>query len=260
MKHLEIFRLELFSVIKKIPELQLLILILAGHYSYGQKNVEHQKLVWYGYYNTLQINQNWKLFSEIQERHFINPVAQHQLVFRSNIDRKLINNWSAMLGMTLFLQSPQDPNSASDLMVPELRPSFGFATFEKVGRLKITHKYQLEARFFHNQEENKLTSGYTFSNLRFRYQIGFYYPILKIQSREKILLKIKDEVMLNIGNNIVKNTFDQNRIYMGFHFVVDSKLAFEIGYLNWYQQTNSGIDYFNRDILRFSVFHNLSLN
>ncbi|WP_395065950.1 DUF2490 domain-containing protein [Flavobacterium sp.] len=225
----------------------------------GQKQQVHQKLIWYGYYSILKINENWKVNSEVQERHFINPSAQHQLVFRSNVERKIIHNWSGLIGFTLFLQSPQDPNSNSSLIVPELRPSIGITNFEKLGSLKITNKYQLEARFFHNQNLNELVSGYTFSNFRFRYQIGFDYPILRKEQSDKLVIKLKDEVMLNIGNQIVKNTFDQNRIYGGIQYVVNPKVALELGYLNWFQQQKSGIDYYNRDILRFSITHSIAL-
>ena len=85
----------------------------------AQKSVTHQQLLWYGYYNTLKINENWNVLSEVQERQFYNPTAQHQLVFRSNVQRKLIENWNASAGMTLFLQSPQDPEAESSLNVPE---------------------------------------------------------------------------------------------------------------------------------------------
>jgi hypothetical protein len=224
-----------------------------------QKHIDNQKLVWYGYFNTLLFNENWKLNSEIQERHFVHPVAQHQLVFRTNIERKIVNNSSALLGMTLFLQSPNDPYSASNLMVPELRPSIGFTNFDRFGLLKMNHRYQLEARFYHNTMNDDLTSGYTFSNFRFRYQLGFDYPIIKIENSDKLVLKLKDEVMLNIGNQIVRNTFDQNRIYLGINFNVNSKFALEAGYLNWYQQQTNGTSYYNRDILRLSIFHTLSI-
>ena len=76
---------------------------------------------------------------------------------------------------------------------------------------------------------------------------------------EKLILKIKDEVMFNFGKNIVKNVFDQNRIYIGLNYPMNKNLAFEAGYLNWFQQRPSGTDFYNRDIIRFSVFHTINL-
>ncbi|MEC4004567.1 DUF2490 domain-containing protein [Flavobacterium sp. SUN052] len=218
----------------------------------GQKKVNHQQLLWYGYYNSLTINENWNIKSEIQERQFINPTAQHQLVIRSNIERKIVENFYGSVGMTFFFHNPNNPDSESKLTVPELRPDIGFELKHKYSFTTISHRYKLEARFFHDTQNNELTGGFRFSNFRFRYQLGFDFPIKK-----KFSIKLKDEVMLNIGNKIVSNTFDQNRIYLGLNHQLNSKISIEIGYMNWFQEQSSGVDFYNRDIIRFSLFHKI---
>lgn len=226
----------------------------------AQKKVTHQQLLWYGYYNTLKCNENWTLNSEIQERQFINPSAQHQLVFRTAIQRKLIENWAASVGMTLFLQSPQNPESESHLMVPELRPSVGFDTKQKISSLTLSHRYKVEARFFHDVENNALVGGYRYSNIRIRYQLGLDIPVLKKKNKEDLIsVKLKDEIMFNAGSKIVRNTFDQNRISLGLHYCISPSFSFEAGYMKWFQQRTSGVDYYDRDIVRLSLFHTITL-
>ena len=237
----------------------LVIILLLPSFLLAQKKVENQQLIWYGYYNNLKFNENWNLYSEIQERQFYNPTAQHQLVFRSNLERKLIADWNASVGMTLFLQNPNTPNSESNLTVPELRPDIGFSNKQKLGFLTINHRYKAEARFFHDVENNRLVGGYRFSNFRFRYQLGLDIPIWKNEKQQTIIVKIKDEIMFNAGNKIVKNTFDQNRIYLAVNYKLNASYAFELGYMNWFQQQKSGVDFYNRDILRFSIFHSIDL-
>ena len=56
--------------------------------------------------------------------------------------------------MTLFLQSPNDPESTSKLIVPELRPDIGFNAKKKYNFFSINHRYKLEARFFHQTEND----------------------------------------------------------------------------------------------------------
>lgn len=236
-----------------------MIFIFFSTLLFGQKNVENQQLLWYGYYNKLQINQSWVLNSEVQERHFYQPLAQHQLVFRTNLDRKIFENVNASLGFVLFLQSPNDPESESSLIVPELRTDFGFNSRKKYKYFVVNQRFKLEARFFHQTENNELVGGYQFSNFRMRYQLGLDIPIVKKQEVEKLILKIKDEVMFNFGKNIVKNVFDQNRIYLGLNYPINKNVALEAGYLNWFQQRPSGTDFYNRDIIRFSVFHTINL-
>ena len=236
-----------------------LIFIFFSTFLFGQKNVENQQLLWYGYYNKLQINQNWVLNSEVQERHFYQSLVQHQLVFRTNLDRRILDDINVSLGFVVFLQSPNDPESESTLMVPELRTDFGFNAKKKYKYFNVNQRFKVEARFFHQTENNELVGGYQFSNFRMRYQLGLDIPLIKKQDAEKLILKIKDEVMFNFGKNIVKNVFDQNRIYIGLNYPMNKNLAFEAGYLNWFQQRPSGTDFYNRDIIRFSVFHTINL-
>lgn len=236
-----------------------LIFIFFSTFFFGQKNVENQQLLWYGYYNKLQINKNWVLNSEVQERHFYQPLVQHQLVFRTNLDRRILDDINVSLGFVVFLQSPNDPESESTLMVPELRTDFGFNAKKKYKYFNVNQRFKVEARFFHQTENNELVGGYQFSNFRMRYQLGLDIPLIKKQDAEKLILKIKDEVMFNFGKNIVKNVFDQNRIYIGLNYPMNKNLAFEAGYLNWFQQRPSGTDFYNRDIIRFSVFHTINL-
>lgn len=236
-----------------------LIFIFFSTFLFGQKNVENQQLLWYGYYNKLQINQNWVLNSEVQERHFYQPLVQHQLVFRTNLDRRILDDINVSLGFVVFLQSPNDPESESTLMVPELRTDFGFNARKKYKYFNVNQRFKVEARFFHQTENNELVGGYQFSNFRIRYQLGLDIPLIKKQDAEKLILKIKDEVMFNFGKNIVKNVFDQNRIYIGLNYPMNKNLAFDAGYLNWFQQRPSGTDFYNRDIIRFSVFHTINL-
>lgn len=226
----------------------------------AQKKIDHQQLIWYGYYNQLKINSNWTVFSEIQERHFIQPFAQHQLVFRANVERKLVENINGSVGMTYFLQSPNNPEVTSKLVVPELRPDIGFSSKKKYKGFGVNHRYKLEARFFHQTDGNELRGGFVFSNLRFRYQLGFDFPLVTKADKEVLVFKLKDEVMFNTGGSIVKNVFDQNRIYAALNYRINKDFAVEAGYVNWFQQKNTGDEFYDRDIIRFSVYHNIDLS
>lgn len=242
-----------------MKKLIVFIIVLLPEFFLAQKMVEHQQLIWYGYYNSLKFNEKWSLNSEIQERQFYQPTAQHQLVFRTNLERKLIGDWNASVGMTYFLQNPNNPTSESNLTVPELRPDIGFGNKQKLGIATINHRYKAEARFFHDVENNRLVGGYRFSNFRLRYQVGLDFLIWKNEREQVFVAKIKDEIMFNLGNKMVKNTFDQNRIYLAINYKINNSYAVELGYMNWFQQLKSGTDFYNRDILRFSIFHSMDL-
>ena len=261
MKHLEISPIERFFLISR-PFNNIHILVLLISFSiFAQKSITNQNLIWYAYYNNLIFNEQWVLTNEIQERHFINPTAQHHWLIRANLQRNLGYNWSVFIGMAYFLQSPQNPEDKSSLIVPELRPYIGCNNKQKLPFGVISQRYKIEARFFHDVENDKLAGGYRFSNYRIRYQLGFQFPVIRKKKTKKDLfsIKIQNELFFNIGRKIVKNIFDQNRIYIGINYKINTRFSFEIGYMNWFQQRASGIDFYNRDIIRFSLFHTIFL-
>lgn len=47
----------------------------------AQKKITNQDLLWYGYYLTAKVGEKSEILGEIQERQYINPSAQHQLIF-----------------------------------------------------------------------------------------------------------------------------------------------------------------------------------
>ncbi len=239
----------------------LLQFILISFTAFSQKNTTHQQLLWYAYYNTLQFGDKWFLTTEIQERHFIAPLAQHQFLLRSHLHYNLGKAWDVALGMCLFLQNPHNPLENNQLTVPELRPHWALARREKYRWGTLLQRYKIEARFFHNVVQGELVDGYTFANFRLRYQLGADIPIWKNKNitTNTISLKISNEIMLNVGENILYNVFDQNRIYLAVNYAFNDYLQIEGGYLNWYQQQKNGKDFYDRDIIRFIIFHKIKL-
>ena len=242
-----------------------IIIILScviGISTFGQKTVTNQDLIWYGVFTTVKINEKWYFQNEVQERHFVDPLSQHQLIFRGHIHHLLgKSGWEGSVGMCLFLQNPNDPYAAVKLTVPELRPHLEMAYKQKLTGLTVDHRYRAEARFFHNTNSarTELEDDYNFENFRFRYRIQATVPLFKINEKQLFKVKVSDEILINAGSNIVNNLFDQNRLYAGISWDWSPDVTFDVGYLHWFQQRPSGDDYFNRNILRFTLFHKINL-
>ena len=229
-------------------------LIILPLFAICQKNIQHQRLVWYGYFQKVDLNDKWYIESEIQERHFVEPVAQHQLLLRSHLHRKLNSDWEVSAGFCTFFQNSNDPNSVVNLTVPELRPHIEFGYKQETRKLKIEHRYRTEFRFYHdvNPERTQLEDGYNFGNIRFRYRIQAVAPVYK----DKLKVKISNELHINAGEKIVKNVFDQNRLYAGLSYPASDNLSIDLGYMKWFQQRSDG-SFFDRDILRLTIYHNI---
>ncbi|MFI5204867.1 MAG: DUF2490 domain-containing protein [Flavobacteriales bacterium] len=236
-----------------------LLLQVSGNTQQTGKQITHQSLYWIAYFNTLDFGKHWFLTTEIQERRFIEPHEQHQLVTRSHLHYRLGAGWDVAAGFTYFLQSPNDPYSATRLVVPELRPHIEFNYKQNAGRILINHRYKAEWRFFHNTSNDELIDGY-WNYFRFRYRLGIDFILIKDKNEKGGLkLRLNDEVHVNAGSGIVRNTFDQNRMYVGLNYQLLKSISVELGYLNWYQQRTSGNQFYDRDIIRFALQHKINL-
>jgi len=222
-----------------------------------EKNIDHQSLLWTRYYNILTLNNKWSLHSEFDNRIFINPVEQNLYAIRIHSRYKINNDLDLGAGMAYFSVSTQVPEVTFDFNVPEYRTQQDITWRQALGKILVSNRFQVEERFFHNANKEGLIPGTTFF-WRFRYRLQGEYDFWK---KENQYLKaiVYDELMVNGGKNVIKNTFDQNRIYGAFQYGITKNIALELGYLSSFQQRASGVDYFDRDIIRFTFFHKINL-
>lgn len=234
-----------------------ILLIPITSLAQSAKNVTYQSLQWVRYVNQLTINSRWGIQTEIDNRVFIPSIKEHHLVMRSQVRYAIYPQVEAAAGITYALQFPQDPTSESELVVPEIRVQHGITLKQELGRLKLSHRYLMEERFVKKSLEEELIKGYNLI-FRFRYRLQAEVPLLK-RERNELSLVLHDEAMLNFDKNIKRNVFDQNRVYGGLLYNVSPQFSFELGYMKWYQQRSSGIDYYNRNIIRLSIYHKIKL-
>ena len=235
------------------------MLFLAGHTGFAQKTVTSQGLVWYYYVQNLKINDRFSVQSDIQERHFIGPAKQSQFIVRSNFKTLIASNWDVGVGLAFSL-SNTDPTVAYSLETPEIRPHIEFNNKQKLKHVFISHRYRLETRVYHNTSGRDLAKGFSFGNMRFRYQFGVDFLLNKPKDEKNAWkLRLADEVMLNFGSKIKYNLFDQNRAYVTLQYAPIQVVAFEIGYLHLFQQRAAGDKYFSRHILRLGIVNNINI-
>jgi len=234
-----------------------LLLICFASKAQTEKNIDHQSLLWTRYYNQLTINNKWSIHTEFDNRIFINPVQENLYVFRIHGRYKINNTVDFGAGYAYFSVATQDPEVTYDFRIPEYRGQQDVTFKQEFDRFTMNQRFQVEERFIHNANKVELLPGTTFS-WRFRYRLQGEYSCWK---KDNQYLKgiVYDELMINAGESIVKNTFDQNRIYAALQYGINKNFAVELGYLNSFQQRASGVDYFDRDIIRFTLFHKIKL-
>lgn len=224
------------------------------------KETTHQSLFWTRYYNQFSLNEKFTWHNEIDNRTFFEKNRHHHLIMHTRLHYKSTKNTDFAIGLTYSLQDPQDPNSKSTLTIPEIRPHQEFNYAIPVNkRLSIQQRFRVDERFFHKNNGKELIDGFDF-NFRFRYKLQVNYKISKPENIIPTTLKIANELMINSGKNIINNQFDQNRIYFAVEQGINKNFSVELGYLKWYQQRASGYQFFDRDILRLTIYHKIKLN
>lgn len=216
--------------------------------------------LWYGYFFTIPVNQNWYTVTEIQERHFVKPFSQNQFMVRTRLHRILGKNWDASTGASLFLNHREGSIENENFNWPELRPHLDLTLKSRFNRIALEQRARVEARFFQNlnQSSDGLAEGFHFRTFRFRYRLQATIPIAKIKGEKSLKLKIADEIMGQAGGKLEDLSFDQNRISADASLDLTPNLQVEIGYVYWHQAIPSGGS-LDQHIFRTYLRHRIDL-
>ena len=57
------------------------------------------------------------------------------------------------------------------------------------------------------------------------------------------VLVLSDELLIQFGKELVYNTFDQNRFFIGIRQNLSKQFSYDFGYMNVYQQRITGYQY-----------------
>ncbi|OOG76941.1 DUF2490 domain-containing protein [Flavobacterium sp. A45] len=234
-----------------------ILLIYYASNAQTEKNIDHQSLIWTRYYNQFTINNKWSIHSEFDNRIFLNPTEENLYLLRVHGRYKINSKIDIGAGYAYFSVATQNPEVNNDFRTPEYRGQQDITWKQEFGNFSLIQRFQVEERFFKNADKNGLQPGTTFT-WRFRYRLQGEYCCWKKES-QYLKAIVYDELMINAGESIVHNTFDQNRIYAAIQYGINKNIALELGYLNSFQQRASGVDYFDRDIIRFTLFHKIKL-
>lgn len=227
------------------------VLFLVLSKAHAQKNIENQQLLWLRYNLRLKLNDSYQITQEFDERNFTSPWRQHQFLARTRLERIFNTRWKAAVGFTVIEQSlPTNPEVKNYYNITELTPQFEVYNKQTLSsKFALEHRYWTDFRFF--EQPN---GSFEFNNLRARYRLELQYNVI-----ENVTLKAFDEVFINAGGKIVNNVFDQNRVGGSIQYMPTKVMGLELGYFNAFQQRPSGVDFYNRNVIRFTIHHNVNL-
>lgn len=126
----------------------------------------------------------------------------------------------------------------------------------KAGKVSVLQRIRNEQRWQEKMVNDEPSGEIRFTN-RIRYLLSFNIPVFKNKKAPSLVLS--DEVLVHFGKEVVYNTFDQNRFFVGIKQAVNPKLSFDFGYMNVYQQKYSGNEYDMNHTLRLFFYLNTSI-
>jgi len=228
----------------------LVLLILFSYQLSAQKNIETQNLLWTRYLLKFKVSEKWTPFFDVEERLYMFPFRQHHFIPSLGANYKLDKSFSLTASMMYFeMVLPQDPYSEDRFIYQELRPQVALNFKHSIDQhWSFLSRFKLEWRYKNRPDEMK----YTFSNYRIRMRMGIKYKL-----NDKWDAKILEEIHFNIGKKVLRNVFDQNRLSAGLNYNINTNFSLETGYLYWFQQRSTGIDFYSRNIVYFTLKQNL---
>jgi hypothetical protein len=120
-------------------------------------------------------------------------------------------------------------------------------------KVQVTQRFRNEQRWIQKIENDQRTGDTRFVN-RVRYLLSFNFQLFKNPRLPALVLA--DEVLLNFGKDIVYNTMDQNRLFIGIRQNLNHHLSFDFGYMNVYQQKSTGYQYDMNHTIRLFFYYN----
>jgi hypothetical protein len=122
-----------------------------------------------------------------------------------------------------------------------------------MGRTGILLRLRNEQRWREIMVNDEASGEWSFVN-RVRYLMSFSFPMSK--HSKKFSWVAADEVLINFGKDVVYNTFDQNRIFLGIKHKLSNTWSYDIGYMNVYQQKANGYQYDMNHTFRWFFYYN----
>lgn len=232
-------------------------LVLLGQIGFSQikRNSDQQTLTWIRYYNILPFTEKWALHSEFDNRSFINPVHENLFVIRVQGRYRATKLVDLGGGFAFFNVNTQDQHIDPDFSIPEYRIQQDITLINDITKITFHNRFQLEERFIQKATKTELLDDFSFS-LRFRYRLQSTFDLWKKENRS-IKGTISDEILFNFGKDNKRNTFDQNRLYAALRYHFNPNIGLEVGYLKSFQRRASGVDFYDRDIIRFTLYHRI---
>lgn len=204
----------------------ILILFLCLYSIGGYSQTANQFNSWWTYSGNHKISDKNSLHTLYSFRRH-GPISDwQQSLLRIGYNLKVTDNLTFTPGYDWVVTFPYGEQPVSQ-RTTEHRITAQFIVKNKLATILLNHRYRFEQRFIGNTN--------TLSKQRLRYRITLDIPLHgKTISEQSFFMTFFNEVFINFGNEVANHIFDQNWIYSGLGYKINSSSIVKIGYMNQY--------------------------
>ena len=223
------------------------------------KKVNQFNQIWAGYINQTRLSNRWGFHAEAHLRtneNFIDNLSQSVLRFGGIY--YINDNTKITAGYAHFTTFSASNNTNFSTIEHRLWQQFQW--FTKYPKLRLMQWIRVEERYRQKLlNDNELDNSFAF-NWRIRYNILLQVPLSKKPFQQKTFSFVtNNELLINFGKEIIYNTFDQNRFFIGFFYQPNKFDNIQMGYMNIFQQLAAGNQYRSLHVAKIIYSHNLDL-
>ena len=235
----------------------LIILLLSISFNASaqkEKEVNQELQTWISLNSVIKYNNHWGVIADVHLRW--DGFANQNNFYLLRGGMTYIPNKTVALtaGYAHLWLEPSNPEWSTYSDENRLYEQVNLNT--KAGNVGIVQRLRNEQRWQEKIVNDQETGELRFTN-RVRYLLGFNIPVFKKKTLP--LLVVSDEILLQFGKEVVYNTFDQNRFFVGIKQTIDPKWSFDFGYMNVYQQKYSGYQYNMNHTIRLFFYLSTSI-
>ena len=214
------------------------------------KTVNEQSQAWVSINGTIKLHKKWGMIADLHMRRN-NFFADPSFYFvRTGVDYWITENITAVLGYGRMWVAPAKP--AWQHFGVENRLYQQLQMVSKVGKISLMNRLRNEQRWQEKIVDDKSTHENKFTD-RIRYLLSMTIPVFKDHKLPSFVLS--DELAIQFGKEVVYNTFEQNRVFIGIKQPVCKALSFDLGYMVLYQQKASGYQYDKNNTFRWFFYY-----
>jgi hypothetical protein len=204
----------------------------------ASKQINAQYQSWWSINNTIRLSNTWGLIFDFHTKrnHFL---ANPGFYFgRWGVNYWLKENMTATVGFAQMWVAPSVEGWKHYAQEHRIYQQFQLSS--NIGKIVVLQRIRNEQRWQQKMVNDQFIHRYKFTN-RVRYLISATIPFCNNAKFPSLV--VSDELMIQGGKEIVFNSFDQNRFFLGIKQPIGKSLSMDAGYMLIDQQKATGYQY-----------------